>query len=146
MRTIVCGVDRSLAARAGLRVAASLANDLGAHLVAVHVLDWCAEAGPAAERVAAGILYDEIPDSGAEPRGEVGNVAERLAAVAHEENAIMIVLGSRSRGRSRTLLRARCAAELVELTLVPVFVAPRQLAGRRAARDLHSVESERGPG
>ena len=36
----------------------------------------------------------------------------------------MIVLGSRSRGRSRTLLRARRAAELVELTLVPVFVAP----------------------
>jgi nucleotide-binding universal stress UspA family protein len=144
MRTIVCGVDRSPAARAGLRVAASVANDLGARLVAVHVLDWCAEVGPTAERVAASILYDEIPDSGAEPRGEVGDVAERLAAVAHEENAIMIVLGSRSRGRSRTLLRARCAAELVELTLVPVFIAPRQLAGRRAVRDLHSVESERG--
>ena len=96
----------------GLRVAASVANDLGARLVAVHVLDWCAEVGSTAERVAASILYDEIPDSGAEPRGEVGDVAERLAAVAHEENAIMIVLGSRSRGRSRTLLRARCAAEL----------------------------------
>jgi hypothetical protein len=29
---------------------------------------------------------------------------------------------------------------------VPVFVAPRQLAGRRVARDLHSLESERGLG
>jgi nucleotide-binding universal stress UspA family protein len=143
MRTIVCGIDHSPAARAALRVAASVANDLGARLVAVHVLDSRVEVGPTPERVAASILYEEIPDSGAEPCGEVGDVAERLAAVAHEENAIMIVLGSRSRGRSRTLLRARCAAELVELTFVPVFVAPRQLAGRRAAHELHSVESER---
>jgi hypothetical protein len=40
----------------------------------------------------------------------------------------MIVLGARSRGRSRTFLRARCAAELSELTDVPVIVAPLQLA------------------
>lgn len=64
MRTIVCGVDRSAAARAGLRVAASVANDLGARLVAVHVLDRSVEVGPTAERVAASILYEEIPDSG----------------------------------------------------------------------------------
>ena len=144
MSTIVCGVDGSPAARGGLRVAASVANELGARLVAVHVLDRCAEVGPTAERVAASILYDEIPDTGAEPRGEVGGVAERLAAVAREENATMIVLGSRSRGRSRTLLRARCAAELSELTTVPVFVAPVQLAGRQPAADVHSVEIGRG--
>jgi hypothetical protein len=40
----------------------------------------------------------------------------------------MIVLGARSRGRSRTFLRARCAGELAELTEVPIFVAPLQLA------------------
>jgi hypothetical protein len=41
---------------------------------------------------------------------------------------MMIVLGARSRGRSRSFLRARCAGELGELTSVPVLVAPVQLA------------------
>jgi nucleotide-binding universal stress UspA family protein len=128
MRTIVCGVDTSPGARTALRVAASVAEELEARLLAVHVLDRLVDVGPAAERVAADVLYAEAPDARAEARGEVGDVAERLAAVAREEDALMIVLGARSRGRSRTFLRARCAGELAELTEVPIFVAPLQLA------------------
>jgi nucleotide-binding universal stress UspA family protein len=127
MKTIVCGVDGSPGARAALRVAARLAEELGARLVAVHVLDRLADVGPTAERVAANVLYDEAPDAHAEARGEVGDVAERLAAAARDEGALMVVLGARSRGRSRTFLRARCAAELSELTAIPVLVAPLQL-------------------
>ena len=129
MKTIVCGVDGSPGARTALRVAARLADELGARLVAVHVLDRLADAdvGPTAEHVAAEVLYNEAPDAYAEARGEVGDVAERLAAAARDEDALMIVLGARSRGRSRTFLRARRAAELSELTDVPVFVAPLQL-------------------
>jgi nucleotide-binding universal stress UspA family protein len=135
MSTILCGVDRTAGARAALRVAASLAEELGARLVAVHVLDRLAGADVTAERVAAAVLYDEVPDSRAQARGEVGDVAERLAAVARDEGALMIVLGARSRGRSRTFLRARCASELAELTDVPVLVAPLQLAAEvRAPR------------
>lgn len=131
MKTIVCGVDRSAGARAAVRVAATLADSIGARLVAVHVLDRLTEVGRVAERVAAHVLYDEVPDARAEARGEVGDVAERLAAVARDEEAMLIVLGARSRGRSRTSLRARCAAELAELTSVPVVVAPPQLAAMR---------------
>jgi nucleotide-binding universal stress UspA family protein len=131
MKTIICGVDGSPGARVGLRVAASLATELDARLVAVHVLDRVIDVGPNAERAAANVLYDEMPDAAAESRGEVGDVAERLAAVAHEEDAMMIVLGARSRGRSRTFLRARCAAELAELTSAPVLIAPPQLAAAR---------------
>ena len=87
-----------------------------------------------AERAAAAILYDEVPDAGAEARGEVGDVVERLAAVARDEAAAMIILGARSRGRSRTFLRARCAAELAELTNVPVVVAPLQQVGDEPRR------------
>jgi nucleotide-binding universal stress UspA family protein len=104
MKTIVCGVDVSPGGRAALRVAALLVEKLGAR------------------------LYDEAPDAYAESRGEVGDVAERLAAVARAEGALMIVLGARSRGRSRAFLRARCPAELAQITDVPVLVAPRQLA------------------
>jgi nucleotide-binding universal stress UspA family protein len=143
MRTIVCGVDGSPGARAGLRVAAALAEELGARLVAVHVLDRLADAGPDAERVAAGVLYDEAPDTRAEARGEVGDVAERLAAVAREEGALMIVLGARSRGRSRTFLRARCAAELSVLTDVPVLVAPLQLVADATLSHLPTLGGSR---
>ena len=127
MKTIVCGVDRSPGARAALRIAASVASELGARLVAVHVLNRVTDAGPAAERVAANVLYDEAPDMRAEARGEVGDIAERLAAAAHDEGAVMIVLGARSRGRSRTFLRAGCAVELSELTDIPVLIAALQL-------------------
>ncbi len=128
MKTIVCGVDTSPGARAALRVAASVAEELDARLVAVHVLDRLVGAYGSAERVAAGVVRDELGDGRAEPRGEVGDVAERLAAVARDEDAMMIVLGARARGRSRTFLRARCAAELAELTDAAVLVAPLQLA------------------
>jgi nucleotide-binding universal stress UspA family protein len=133
MKTIVCGVDGSPGARAALRVAGELAEELGARLVAVHVLDRLAEVGLMAERLAVNVLYDEIPDARAEPRGEVGAVAERLAEVAEAEGAAMIVLGARSRGRSRTSFRARCASELAELTSVPVLVAPLQLAALKTS-------------
>jgi nucleotide-binding universal stress UspA family protein len=134
-KTVVCAVDGSPGARVAVRVAALLAAHFGARLVAVHVLDRVATISETAERVAAAILYDEVPDAGAEARGEIGDLAERLAAVAHEERATLIVLGARSRGRSRTFLRARCAAELAELTDVPVVVAPLQpVAGPTAER------------
>lgn len=126
-RTIVCGVDGSLGGRAAVRVAASLAAQFGARLVAVHVLDRLTTVSMTAERKAAAILYEEVPDARAEARGEVGDVVERLAAVAASEAAAMIVLGASSRGRSRTFLRARHAAELTELTNVPVVVAPLQV-------------------
>ena len=71
MRTIVCGVDGSPGARAALRVAARLAEELGARLVAVHVLDRLADVGPTAERVAASLLYDEAPDARAEAPARV---------------------------------------------------------------------------
>jgi K+-sensing histidine kinase KdpD len=128
MKTIVCGVDGSPGARSAVRIAAALADAIGARLVAVHVLDRLADVGAEAEQVAASVLYDEVADAGAVARGEIGDVAERLAAVARDEEATLIVLGARSRGRSRTYLRARCAAELAELTEVPILIAPLQLA------------------
>ena len=134
-KTVVCGVDGSPGARAAVRVAASLAAEFGARLVAVHVLDRLATVPETAERVAAAVLYDEVPDARAEARGEIGELVERLAAVARDERATLIVLGARSRGRSRTFLRARFAAELAELTDVPVVVAPLQsVAGPKALR------------
>jgi nucleotide-binding universal stress UspA family protein len=83
-----------------------------------------------------------VPEATAEARGEIGDVAERLAAVARDEDATLIVPGACSRGRSRTHLRARCAAQLAELTPVPILVAPLQLAAlaQRRRPDCRSKE------
>jgi nucleotide-binding universal stress UspA family protein len=142
MRTIVCGVDSSPGARVAVRLAASLAEAMDARLVAVHVLDRLLDATGSAERIADSVLYDEVPDASAEARGEVGDVAERLAAVAREEDATLIVIGARSRGRSRTHLRARCAAELAELTTIPVLIAPPQQAALTPRRRMRARPKE----
>ena len=133
-RTIVCGVDGSPGGRTALRVAALLANEFDARLIAVHVLDRLATASEMAERAVDSILFDEAPDAGAEARGEVGDVAERLAAVAHGEAATMVILGAASRGRSRAFLRASCAVELARITNVPVVVVPLQQVGDEPCR------------
>ncbi|HWB55872.1 MAG TPA: universal stress protein [Gaiellaceae bacterium] len=142
MTTIVCGVDDSPAARAAVRIAALLAESIGARLVAVHVLAHLTDADHSAKHVAAAVLYDEVPDADATARGEVGDVAERLAAVALDEDAMLIVLGADSRGgRSRACLSTRHAAELAEMTTVPILIAPLQLGALDARRgQSHDLE------
>jgi nucleotide-binding universal stress UspA family protein len=143
-RTIVCGVDGSPGGRTAARVAVLLARQFDARLIVVHVLDRLMTASETAERVAASILFEEAPDCGAEVRGEMGDVAERLAAVASSEEATMIILGAASRGRSRFLFRASCAAELADLTNVPVLVVPtQQVAGEPAAGELAVAGEDR---
>jgi hypothetical protein len=117
--------------RRAARVAVSLGEELGARLVAMHVLDRLDDVGPTAERVATSVLYDEAPDAQAEARGEVGDVAEPLAAVARDEGAHDRAWRRQSRPL-RTSLGARSAAELAELTDVPLLVAP--LSSRRIRR------------
>jgi nucleotide-binding universal stress UspA family protein len=124
VKTIICGIDGSSGARSAVRVAAVLAERLSARLVAVHVRDGSSAGGEAADRVAADIVAEEVPNSGTEARGASGDVAECLAAIARSEEALMIVVGARRRGRSRAFLRARSAVGLVGLTDVPVLVAP----------------------
>ena len=123
MRTIICGVDGSPGARGALRVASELATELDARHVAVHVLDRVADIEASAERTAANLLYDEIPDIAAEARGEVGAVAERLAAVARDEDAMMIVLGLAA-ADARAACSGPAAPGSSELTSAPVLVAP----------------------
>jgi nucleotide-binding universal stress UspA family protein len=138
MRTIVCGIDASPAARSALRVATELAEVLRLRVVAVHVADnfggdqklnaphAILRVRGNAERLLANVLYDEQLVGLLDWRAEVGNVAERLAAVAADERALLILLGARSRGKARTFLRSRLAGEIVRKSSVPVMVVPPQ--------------------
>jgi nucleotide-binding universal stress UspA family protein len=138
MRTIVCAIDASPAARSALRVATELAEVLRLRVVAVHVADSFAGDQTLdepdatlrllgnAERLLANVLYDEQLVGRVDWRAEVGDVPERLAAVAADERAVLILLGARSEGKARTFLRNRLAGEIVSKSSVPVMVVPPQ--------------------
>jgi nucleotide-binding universal stress UspA family protein len=131
VETIICGVDASAGARAALRIAVDLAEMFGFRVVAVHVVDRTAGNGEhgigsatlrargRAERVLAQVLDDEGLLGKIEWRAEVGDIAERLAAVAGEERAALIVLGSRT-PRVGAGHRSRLANEITKMTAVPV--------------------------
>jgi nucleotide-binding universal stress UspA family protein len=62
---------------------------------------------------------------GAEQRIEVGDPAERLAQVAAEERAALIVVGARAqRRRWRPTLRSDLSRDIAGLTPCPVLVVP----------------------
>jgi nucleotide-binding universal stress UspA family protein len=137
VETIICGIDRSPAARSALRVATELAEALRLRVVAVHVADSFGEDhnpnAPAilrargnAERLLANVLYDEQLVGRVDWRAEVGDIAERLAAVAADERAVLILLGARSKGKARPVLRGRLAGEIVRKSSIPVIIVPPQ--------------------
>jgi nucleotide-binding universal stress UspA family protein len=124
--TILCGVDSSDGARQALRVATGLAARLRLRLVVVHVVDLeplatVAAAVIRAAEEALGRLVVETDAGSVEIRVAAGAAAQRLAEIADDEGAQMIIIGSRTPRRwpsrdgrlARTLARASTSAVLV---------------------------------
>jgi nucleotide-binding universal stress UspA family protein len=130
--TIVCGVDDAVEARAAAELASALGARLGLRLVLVHVLDGippgtdesltARQRQSGAERMLA-LLAHEVGED-VETRLVPGQRGETLAAVAAEEGADLIVVGSRTAGLRGRALRSRLARELEAETPVPVLVVP----------------------
>jgi nucleotide-binding universal stress UspA family protein len=143
-RAIVCGIDGSPDSQAALGYAAELAERLAARLVLAYVVDPIpspyAAIGPAAsampplsataaEREAEGerLLDDLAEETGvdrAERRVVTGFPAERLADLADDESAQLIVVGSRGRGPLRSALLGSVSTSLIGLARCPVLVVP----------------------
>jgi len=141
VRTIVCGIDGSPEARSALRVAIQLADALSLRVVALHVAEALGDdpkladrlrARGNAERLLANVLYDEQLLGRVDWRAEVGNVAERLATVAADERALLILLGLRSKGKAGPFLPSRLADELVATSSIPVVAVPPQVSSAEA--------------
>lgn len=139
-RTIVCGVDESGDAPAVVRAAATLAELVGARLVLVHVVPehasrslwWDPDAASElrtialerahrlltdlAERLCGGVTVDR--------RVDFGSPAEVLKAVAQQERADLIVVGSQARGALSSMLLGSVSAELCRSAPCPVTVVP----------------------
>jgi nucleotide-binding universal stress UspA family protein len=134
---IVCGIDGSRASREALRTAGRLSDRLGlslvvAHAVTLRVKPWpSSEASTSADEIAAGdeLLRQECSGSGvgleeAERQVLIGRPAERLAELADEVGAELIVVGSRGEQSHRAALVGSVSSELLGLAPCPVLVYP----------------------
>jgi len=143
--SIVCGVDGSADSQAALGVAARLAERLEARLVLAHVAEVpvapYAAVGMGAGRIApqpktlatrddqekagARLLEQIATEHGlgdAERRVVVGFPAERLADLADDEDAELIVVGSRGRGRFKAAFLGSVSNSLVGVARCPVLI------------------------
>jgi nucleotide-binding universal stress UspA family protein len=145
-KAIVCGVDGSSDSEAALIVAAGLANRLDARLVLANVVEFVpspyaavsAMGRPAvgaplddmvSEQLRAGeLLLGEMAErasvESAETRVVSGFAAERLADLADEEQAELIVVGSRGRGAFKAAFLGSVSTSLIGVARCPVLVVP----------------------
>jgi nucleotide-binding universal stress UspA family protein len=139
--SIVCGLDGSDGARLALRVAASLARELDLRLVVAHVVQPQPAArglGPTAGQLAALPLEsllaagEALVDSilaeeklfDVERRVVPGFAADRLADLADDEAAELVVVGSRGRRGFKAAWLGSVSADLVGVARCPVLVVP----------------------
>jgi nucleotide-binding universal stress UspA family protein len=147
--TIICGVDGSVDSRAALDVAAQFAERLRARLVLAYVVEYAhipyaaaASFGGVAPRVDVA-AFDALEDAheeaaeqllarvaaelgleDAEQRVIMGFPAERLAELADEEDASLIVVGSRGRGAFKAAFLGSVSNSLVGVARCPVLIVP----------------------
>jgi nucleotide-binding universal stress UspA family protein len=138
--TLVCALGREDNS-ACVDVAARLCRTLGLRLVLAHVAEGIEASGEEgseslttaqARKGASGLLSRVAAEHGvagsAALRADVGDPAKRLARIADEEGAAVVVVGSRRAGIFRSALKAGVAEELAVLAPCPVVVAPPQPA------------------
>ena len=143
---IVCGVDGSPDSQAALKVAVQFADRLGSTLILAHIAEPAyvpyaaayplgGTAGPTAvaeeaeakdeaserllERVALAAGRADL-----ERRVAIGHPAERLAELADEEGAELVVVGSRGRGALKSAFLGSVSYSLVGMAGCPVLIVP----------------------
>jgi nucleotide-binding universal stress UspA family protein len=130
--TIVCGVNDSQSARDALQLAAALSERLRVRLVVAHVAS--EESSDQAERLVSRLIQEVAPAVQAEPRVAAGDPPARLAQLAAEEGADLIIVGFGGDARLRRRAGSTLASELESATSCPVVVAPPQTRPRSELR------------
>lgn len=126
---IICGVDGSEATRSVLDTARWLTDALGGRLVVMR-----AEVGEL-QRQADEEVRAAVGDTPADVRVVNGPAAEAIIEAAAEEDAALVVVGSRGRGGLRAALLGSVSYEVAARSRIPVVVVPTgtQDAGAGAA-------------
>ena len=144
--SIICGIDGSADSQAALTLAEQLASRLGTRLVLAHVVELAhmpyAAAAPFgggavrmavteeidSQKEAAELLLEQVAVAAgladAEHRVAVGLPSERLADLADEEEAELIVVGSRGRGAFKAAFLGSVSNSLVGVARCPVVIVP----------------------
>jgi nucleotide-binding universal stress UspA family protein len=130
--TILCGVDDSQGARDALQLAAALSERLRVRLVVAHVASEKSTEG--AKRLVSSLLAQAAPAAQADARVAAGDRAGRLAQIAAEEGADLIIVGSGRESRLRLRPGPVLASELECATTCPVVIAPPQTRPRSQLR------------
>jgi len=158
--SVLVGVDGSQHARVALRHAARLAAELDARLVVAHVVQPSISPpgfGPTARQLA-GIPVDALVAGGealvdrildeehladVDRRIVYGFPADRLADIADEEGAELIVVGSRGRGALRAAVLGSVSTDLIGVARCPVVVVPRgtESASGAPSEAIHLAEA-----
>jgi nucleotide-binding universal stress UspA family protein len=164
-KSIVCGVDGSPDSETALAVAAKLADRLGSRLVLANVVEYAyspyATVGPMGPGLAARAplgdvvgeqmraaegLLEELAEranvDAADTRVVAGLAAERLADLADEEEAELIVVGSRGRGAFRAAFLGSVSMSLIGVARCPVLVVPAGASEPEPTGGAGSIRSE----
>jgi nucleotide-binding universal stress UspA family protein len=144
--SIVCGVDGSPESQDALRVAARLADSLDLRLIVANIAEPVyipyAAAAPlggmagqeallseteSQQDVAEAVVDEVVAAAGVRNvgrRAAVGVPAERLADIADEEKAELIVVGSRGRGAFKAAFLGSVSHSLLGVARCPVLIVP----------------------
>jgi nucleotide-binding universal stress UspA family protein len=117
-QTVVSGIDRSDAAEAVTDTASWLASALDKRLLVVHAVE--EPVGEAEELLES--MRSRLPS--ADMRLVEGSPAERLAEVADDEDAELLVVGSRGRGALSSAVLGGVSRRLARDARCPVVVVP----------------------
>jgi len=138
---VVCCLDGSDESRAAAELAAFLAARLELRLVLLSVVGAVTQPGVSAaragqERLAAaerreaeealGEVAAAVGAPEAEQRVEFGGAAERILAVCKAEDASLVVLGTRGRGRVKAAVLGSVSREVAARASCPVLIVPAQ--------------------
>jgi nucleotide-binding universal stress UspA family protein len=152
-RSVVCGVDGTQTSRWAARVAGELARELERTLVLVYVAadEPTFPYGDVRQRelqrrraveTATAMLERAgaaVPEAPVETRVVFGEAADALTSVAVEEDAELLVVGSRGRGPLAGAILGSVSGRLAATALCPVVVVPSpDAAGRFLARPRNS--------
>ena len=145
MRPVVCAVDRSDEARAAVGIARELAAHLESRLFLFHVAPPTEAPGVSAaaagqerlraeelsdaEALVAQIVEEEGLGDDVTVRVEIGKADERIVELARQENAALVVLGSRGRGDLSSTVLGSVSHAVAANAPCPVVIVP-PAAGR----------------
>jgi nucleotide-binding universal stress UspA family protein len=115
-----------------LQLAAALSERLRVRLVVVHVAR--GESTEQARRLVSRLMLEATPKAQADVRVAAGERAGRLAQIAAEEAADLIIIGPGWNSRLRLIPGFDLASELESATTCPVLIAPPQTRPRSQLR------------